>query len=1520
MNGSDLILEKDNTHIVLPMENYTSHGSAIDAYNRGQLKSFGRFNTREEAELFANARIAVANNKLKEWGGYERYLEPEYSEPTQVQKELIDSKKTGYERYLEPEYKLDKNNNITKERYEDVIIDSRNLWGRLLKGAIGEQMQWEDIWGRALGKSNINLILQYHEGGFERLGPAYDWDKAFAETPEDYGWLETYLESIIGVGADLPTFGIGALIGAYIFGPSPFAIGFSGAAVNEAVKATYLEALERGDVDTFQEWFQIFYTIGLAEGAKSGIQLGATFAAPGVSRALAVGGKYLGKGMAARPFMRGTHNLLVNTGIQVAAFEAVGAAINREFPSWETVAQDALLFGTFNIVGGGQKLLRQKQYRDKLSAPEALAKVARDIELKQGVYSRNAKLNEKGEVIYEDKPSLRPQAEKALPKLEKKLEELEGEYETLDKLNLEEAKAKEELIQDTRTEIDRLRKILNKKEIVIEDFVKPVDKSASTEVRTIERLYQTRTLDDRSYTQKMKTYRDSFVTDMLDKMYPAVQLMNKFVKSGGLGRLNPAELFQLTSGHISRAMGWITDNPITFQLKDVIKDGERAKGLNEIVNPLFVKKVYKEDFLGKKTRDTVNLSEKVVEANLKSWNVFVIALRLIENYKNGRITIGDPQKIAKGHQVVILETNEVGTAISDFIPGRIKTGKKKDAIGPKEVIDIELRAEDGTTGKIVRYSKEEIQSIEKYTMEDIKAAEKVIRLTSPMIKKVAKEVREYNSYILDYLEDSGLVSKKARVLIEEANRNFIPFNKYIEFDVHGKINVSAKRIKGLDNWVGKKMLLQDPMSAVYRNTLFYIQLAERNVTLRKFFDVINEAIIRGEEVPEVRRLSKSELGILELESSELNIFGKELQHKDLGKENLESLISFSSPESYTKGNRITIFREGKREVYEVDPAIHRALTGMNRHFLQMWADMLKAPTKLLRTGATLTPEFFGMNLMRDAFQTAIVSKKFHVPFYASVTGALELFKNHRRVKKGEEKTEWVKKYERSGAMMANFLDIDVYFETSLRKEFTSRKALNELEPSEATKFFGILRNIGSFGESAARMGEFKMIHKKLTKERDRQKKMVAGTAKKLMSDREILERAGFEGKDIIDFSKQGMSAETMNMFSAFFTARLRGYGKMVETFKYRPKEFIGKSLLFISMPSILLWWMNHDDPEYQALSQWEKDLFWNIPLHRFMPGLGITGGEAVFMKIPKPWELGLIFGTGVERAMDWAFDDDKDAITDFFVDFGIKQAQWNMYVLPDFIRVPIEIKTNHSFFTGGPIVPEKFKSLLPEFRYKKDTSEVALFLGSALGPYIGLGAIEIDYFIRAWTGGLGTNTLRILSTLIRGVDPNKNVLDVWSTENFGFTWKNINDVPILKAFFVRNPKLNSSHISKFYKELLKSKEVVNTINRLEKTPNKRNMAKIIKLMQTSEYLIFHEIKDHKKAMAELRYVIDSILAADNLSSDAKRFHIDRLTKLVVQIAINGNKTIEVLKQGPVKQGPVKQGPVEFEGYERFLEP
>ena len=155
----------------------------------------------------------------------------------------------------------------------------------------------------------------------------------------------------------------------------------------------------------------------------------------------------------------------------------------------------------------------------------------------------------------------------------------------------------------------------------------------------------------------------------------------------------------------------------------------------------------------------------------------------------------------------------------------------------------------------------------------------------------------------------------------------------------------------------------------------------------------------------------------------------------------------------------------------------------------------------------------------------------------------------------------------------------------------------------------------------------------------------------------------------------------------------------------------------VILPSIYFWFANRDNEIYQRQPQWVKDNYWVVVV-----------GDTPY-RIPKPFDLGIVFGTGTEQFLDYVASDHPESIKngrEFALDF-IQNQMKNLNPLPTFLVPPLETYMNKSFFTGKPIVPDYMdKKLLSKYQYTTYTSEVAKGISRAINTMIGNDYTKLD--------------------------------------------------------------------------------------------------------------------------------------------------------------------------------------------------
>lgn len=380
-------------------------------------------------------------------------------------------------------------------------------------------------------------------------------------------------------------------------------------------------------------------------------------------------------------------------------------------------------------------------------------------------------------------------------------------------------------------------------------------------------------------------------------------------------------------------------------------------------------------------------------------------------------------------------------------------------------------------------------------------------------------------------------------------------------------------------------------------------------------------------------------------------------------------------------NIFTVMINGEKKAFQTTPEIYSAIMSMNEASSSTLLKILAYPTGWLRAGATLTPDFVVRNLTRDTFTAAIYSKNGFIPLFDTAKGFANLIGNK----------ELYYEYKASGAQMSTFVGLDRdNLQLSIGK-LIKDSVIDKANPME------YLRAFSEMAETATRLGEFKRA-------RDKGKS---------------IGEAGLDAKDVtLDFSRGGTTVRKMNKASAFFNAVMQGQDRLVRAFWEDPIGFNIKASLYITMPSVMLWTMNHDQEWYKELPEWQKNTCW------------VFKKGNVIWRIPKPFEPGIIYGSLPERILDYYYNKDPKAVSEW-----AKSARDGF--LPNFLPTAaspiVEWISNYSFFKDKAIVPEREKNLKASEQFGPYTSEVAKGLGKALNA----SPRKIDNAMYGYTGSLG---------------------------------------------------------------------------------------------------------------------------------------------------------------------------------------
>lgn len=559
-------------------------------------------------------------------------------------------------------------------------------------------------------------------------------------------------------------------------------------------------------------------------------------------------------------------------------------------------------------------------------------------------------------------------------------------------------------------------------------------------------------------------------------------------------------------------------------------------------------------------------------------------------------------------------------------------------------------------------------------------------------------------------------------------------------------------------------------------------------------------------------------------------------------------------------NEIVIMVDGKRQVYKVDKQVADAYNGLDPGS----SDLLTGMASMLRAGVTLTPDFVMRNPVRDAVSAFVYAGAHPLN---TAKGAISLFRQDAAYQ------NWLKGGGANAAMVSvdrNYLKEHLGLAQLDGDTHFMQTAWNYVKTP-----FEVMRIIGEVTENVTRIG-------------------AAGDIANAQTKAQIQALALIAREGTVDFSRRG-SDPFLNMITrraAFSNPALQGIDRMVRAFIDNPIGTTLKSFAAITIPSVLLWYANHDDEwtdpdtgikinRWKTIPDWERDLFWIV-----------LTKDHIF-RIPKPFELGVLFGSVAERILDAYYDAKPEA----FKHLGKSIANvFTFNITPTGLLPPVQHMTNFNFFTDRPLVSAADEKILPPYQYSPYTLETTKALAKIIGNTVGKESSFaspqiIDNYVRGWTGTLGPYAMQLADLGLRnaGVVPDP----VRPT-------KALEDMPIIKAFMIRNPSMQAQPISDFYENYKKASIEADTIRTLQRRFDLDALRMESQLFAAK----VERLEGIHKSLSTIRDVIYKVDQNPNATADEKRQIIDKLYLQSIQLATAGNEALRAIKQVRKEQATV----------------
>ena len=691
----------------------------------------------------------------------------------------------------------------------------------------------------------------------------------------------------------------------------------------------------------------------------------------------------------------------------------------------------------------------------------------------------------------------------------------------------------------------------------------------------------------------------------------------------------------------------------------------------------------------------------------------------------------------------------------------------------------------------------------------------------------AKEIYGYQARILHNFVGSGNITQKQYDKILAEHPNYIPFQRVMDEEGFKDAatskgiftNAAASRV--IKKIRGSERDIKDPINSIIANTVKIIEISNRN---RVAASVVKLRDILPEYIQKVKT--------------------------PMEKITVEGVDTYRPSGVEPKGS-IAVFEKGKKKYYQVSKPLLEAMSQLQPTQLTFLEKLFATPAAVLRAGATLVPEFWVRNVLRDQTSALIQSKVRPTPV-DMVKGLTSLMgRDGSRLH-----NEWMK----SGGSFNSYMELsDAGLEKSYSELFKPTGKLNRYMRNP----LNLPADISGALEQGTRIGIF-------LKSKSRG-----------LSD---LEAALESRSATLDFARGGTRAKVVNRIIPFFNAGMQGADKLIRTFKENPKATLMWGAATITMPSVLLtgyylYGAPEDErKEYLEIPQWQRDMFW------------VYKQGDTWIRYPKPFSLGYVFGSVPERFMQWMYSGNKPEGEKMWKDLvmGLGGAVSPVYdasaLLPPLVKTAVESATNYNFFTGRNVYPTWMESLEPEQRKNKYTSETAIAVGEALG----ISPAKIDNALRGTIAGSAQYVTGAGDLIL-------NQVKKWNGEEVLEKPTSLSDMALVRAFVVRDPTGSGAQSSmNFYKTLKEVEQKHATFKKLEGDEQQKYMDKNGDLIQA-----FETMSGFSKQMKALNKQKDRIYENKVMNGDDKAIMIKELDRQVLNIARQGN---EWFKQSVLDKG------------------
>lgn len=717
------------------------------------------------------------------------------------------------------------------------------------------------------------------------------------------------------------------------------------------------------------------------------------------------------------------------------------------------------------------------------------------------------------------------------------------------------------------------------------------------------------------------------------------------------------------------------------------------------------------------------------------------------------------------------------------------------------------------------------------TIQKAQAIQEKLEQKFPNFKKQAEHVYEFQRrFGQAWYVDTGRLTQEAWDGYLKNNRTYVPnFRIFSQLEAGGNTGPIAKEGYANQPTVtkrakGSERKIVSPMESITEQVAAGVKAARMNEVMQK---LINELLENPEAIPGMR-IIKTE-GPIKI--------GGELDDEALISLDEEFLQMFNKPGDdvdLSKNNIVFGYVQGKKVHVEVDDLM--LLESLLNIAPFQAKGLLGLATKAVSTFKSLTTglnPIFGLttNLAADLGDYLVGSTSKQNGFKRTY----ELLKAFGDVLTNSERYKDFKRFG-GGHSSAIAMNRNLLGQTKFDMLSKEGMPLTKKIPGYLRRGFGAFENIVNTTETPFRLAEFNRLND--------------GT-------RASKERGYYEASEITtNFMRHGSWGRVIEPILPYFNPAIQGLKRFSDVYRKNPKQALARSIGYISVPTILLYMANRNDPNYQQLDKYTKDNYFVFFV-----------GNDMALKIRKPREIGIAFSSTLERALQYWEKDDPEAFRDFekslyrtFLPPGVGGAVQGLQedgpvgavtgAMQDTMAGPIVQVASNKDFLNRPIVPRELQDVSNKEQYDDRTSEI----GKAFGM-LNASPKQVDHLIKQYTGIIGQ---LVLPATTKG----GNVLDT------------------LKRKVTADPVYNNDLANYFYAEMAKEETRLADADKNE-TPVNRNRMRYM--------------ENISKRLSQLRKVEKQLLADDSLTSGDKEKQVRENRRQMNVILADALKYLKVLQ-------------------------